>query len=292
MSIFETLQKLNLSSIQTRKLFSNGTRDVDKLKVWKDELSGVIFIDKYYTGVETYREGDYKEKKVLDLKTGKPDFERHKDAERRCKDNLQYLIGKKIVDFGCGRGDFLRNIQPYCESVCGIEPDKNYLETLKSDHINCYETLSKIKNDSIDALVSFHVLEHLQNPIETLSEIKRKIIKGGRIIIEVPHANDFLISVLPTSKFINFTLWSQHLILHTRESLRRLLTYTGFKNIKIKGVQRYPLSNHFNWLANGKPGGHKSDLSVLDNAQLKEAYANSLAKIDATDTLIAIASVD
>ena len=45
-SLTETLQKLNLSSIQTRKLFNNGTRDVDNLKVWKDELSGVIFIDK------------------------------------------------------------------------------------------------------------------------------------------------------------------------------------------------------------------------------------------------------
>jgi len=53
----------------------------------------------------------------------------------------------------------------------------------------------------------------------------------------------------------------------------------------------YPLSNHLNWLANGKAGGHKSPISVLDSDALFEAYQSSLARIDANDTLIATAKV-
>ncbi len=55
--------------------------------------------------------------------------------------------------------------------------------------------------------------------------------------------------------------------------------------------QRYPLSNYFNWLVNGKPGGHKSALGQLDTPELIEAYGNALMRLDKTDTLMAIAKV-
>ena len=70
-----------------------------------------------------------------------------------------------------------------------------------------------------------------------------------------------------------------------------MLEYVGLTEVLIEGVQRYPLSNHLNWLANGKAGGHKSPLSLLDSDVLFDAYQNALARIDATDTLVALAKV-
>ena len=96
-------------------------------------------------------------------------------------------------------------------------------------------------------------------------------------------------STLNNEEFKQFTLWSQHLVLHTRESLSRFLKFSGFENINIRGVQRYPLSNHMNWLAYGKPGGHKAPLSLIDSNSLNYEYGNALARIDATDTLVAVA---
>lgn len=122
-------------------------------------------------------------------------------------------------------------------------------------------------------LVLFHVLEHLPDPLTTLAALKKKMVSSGTFIFEVPHANDFLISVAKNEHFKQFTLWSQHLILHTRDSLTRMLKYVGLKKIKIDYVQRYPLSNHLNWLANGKPGGHTSDFSIIDNDNLNETYS-------------------
>jgi hypothetical protein len=95
----------------------------------------------------------------------------------------------------------------------------------------------------------------LPKPIETLSALIKKVVSGGQILIEVPHANDFLLSVVNCEDFKKFTLWSQHLVLHTRESVRKTLNFVSLEGIQIKGVQRYPLSNHLNWLANGKAGG-------------------------------------
>ena len=122
-------------------------------------------------------------------------------------------------------------------------------------------------------------------------EIKGKLRKGGILVLEVPNANDLLLNHLQVKEFKDFTLWGQHLILHTRESLNRMLKHVGFNKIMISGVQRYSLSNHLYWLKNGAPGGHKSILSCIDTTELQIAYSNSLAKIDATDTLLAIAEV-
>ena len=76
----------------------------------------------------------------------------------------------------------------------------------------------------------------------------------GTLVVEVPHARDFLITQLQCESFTNFSLWSQHLVLHTRDSLQKLLSAAGFVDIHIIGVQRYGLANHLTWLSEGKPG--------------------------------------
>ena len=290
-TIFQTLEKLGLSSKQSRVLFNDRTRDVDGLNVWKDSKSGVIYIDDFYTGNETYVDGSYRDDQLVELKVGNPDFEGTRDAQRRVESNLKFVAGKKIVDFGCGSGDFLKLVQPYCNKVIGVELQQNYVDELNANDISCVNSLDAIDDKSLDVAVSFHVIEHLPNPLETLSELMRKVVSGGQVLIEVPHANDFLLSAVACEEFKQFTLWSQHLILHTRESLRKTLEFVGLKDIQIEGVQRYPLSNHLNWLANGKAGGHKSPLSILDSDVLFNAYQSSLARIDATDTLVAVATV-
>lgn len=289
--ILQMLEQLGLTSKQSRVLYNNRTRDVENLKVWKDSISGVIFIDDFYTGNETYVDGVYRDDIAVELKTGKPDFQRTNDAQRRFKSNLKFVAGKKIADFGCGSGDFLKLVNPFCESLIGIELQQNYIDDLNAVGISCTNNLESIEDGSLDVIVSFHVIEHLPNPLDTLALLKLKVVSGGIVLIEVPHANDFLLNAVACEEFKQFTLWSQHLVLHTRESLRKMLEFVGLKEIQIEGVQRYPLSNHLHWLAERKAGGHKSPLSSLDTAILFDAYQNSLARIDATDTLVAIAKV-
>jgi SAM-dependent methyltransferase len=277
--IFETLQSLGLTSESTKAIYSKGTRDVSPLNVFKDSISGIIFIDGYNGRFDMdYYAG-----------TGNPDYERNADANRRVSDFNQFYTGKRIADFGCGDGEFLKRTRHLVSSSVGIELQKDHVEALNSDGINCVQSLKEIDNDSLDVMFSFHTLEHLPNPIDFLTEMRNKLTEGGIIVVEVPHASDFLLSHIKSDEFKKFTLYSQHLVLHTRDSLNRLLTSTEFKDVIIQGVQRYPLSNHLNWLASGKPGGHKSKLSAIDSSELHSAYEAALQRIDSTDTIIAIA---
>lgn len=285
------LEKLGLSSKETRVLFNQRTRDKKNVKVWQDTISAVIYIDDFYTGDATYIKGLYRGRQTAELNIGTPDFERNQDAQRRLNVYLPFVAGKKMADFGCGQGDFLKQIKPHCTDVLGIELQQNYLKHLNDNGVPCSNSLETIADNSLDIVVSFHVIEHLPDPLTVLTAIKQKIHSGGYVIIEVPHARDFLLTQLACDDFKQFTLWSQHLLLHTRQSLQKMLAFVGFIDIQIEGVQRYSLSNHLHWLSHGKPGGHKSTLAMIESNALLDAYQNALARVDATDTLVAIAQV-
>lgn len=286
-SIFETLSNLGVACKEQQEVFSDRTRDRADVPVFRDKQSGVIYIDGFYGGDEVYEDGAYRQ---TNLKiTGARDYEIVRDAERRSKAYQQYVCGKNVLDFGCGDGAFLFAVRHEAGSLCGIELQQDYIDALNAADIPCHQSLDRIPSQEIETAVSFHVLEHLPEPLPILRALFRVLQPGGTLIVEVPHANDFLLSKAKSDAFKQFTLWSQHLVLHTRESLKRLLAAGGFEQISVEGVQRYPLSNHLTWLTDQKPGGHKTPLALIDTVELTAAYEAALNRIDATDTLVAVA---
>ena len=181
-------------------------------------------------------------------------------------------------------------MQSTSTKVTGIEVEKLYIKKLNASGINCVNRMTDLDDAEVDTIFCFHTLEHLKEPVEILKLFKKCLGSKGHLVVEVPHANDLLLRHLRSQAFKDFTLWSQHLILHSRISLERFLKAAGFSNFIIQGKQRYKLSNHLNWLLSGTAGGHKTILSGLDTNELANAYERSLQMIDATDTLVAIVS--
>jgi SAM-dependent methyltransferase len=141
---------------------------------------------------------------------------------------------------------------------------------------------------TFDVITLFHVLEHLEDQVAALQKARSKLKAGGVVIIEVPHARDVLISVMRLKAFFDFTFWSEHLVLHTRESLTAILRAAGFGSVDLSGYQRYGLGNHFGWLQDGKPGGHVT-YRDLEEALANSRYEQFLHDHDWTDTLLAVA---
>ena len=278
----ETLQEIGAIDPSRVVRFAERTRDRD-IPVWVDPVTGVIFIDEYYVGDAEYATGSYREM------LGVPDFEDWSDTLRRTRDFRPLAHGRSILDFGCGAGSFLRGVRGIARSVQGVELQESFREQLNDDGIPCYDDLNSCTPS--DVAFMFHVLEHLPDPRSSLERMHDFLGgNGGTLVVEVPHARDFLISTARNQPFIDFTLWSQHLVLHTRESLDRLLRTAGFTSVQVRGVQRYGLANHLNWLIGGQPGGHKGHLAAFESAALRQEWEAALAAMDATDTLVAIAS--
>tara|TARA_B100001059_G_scaffold198062_1_gene203766 strand:+ start:125 stop:1033 length:909 start_codon:yes stop_codon:yes gene_type:complete len=297
--IFDELIKLKLISKLNLITLSNRTRD-KKIKVIKDLKTKIIFLEKYITTNEYYSLVNYNDddrkfldksiKKIANVKTssGNIKIPLIEDDYRRAVQFEKNLKNKDILDFGCGWGGFLRNVKNY-KSLSGVElrnECSNYIrKNIKkidiSDNLNSFDK-------KFDIITMFHVLEHIPYQIKTLKLLKSKLKNKGKIIIEVPHAEDFLILQEELKEFKNFTFWSEHLILHTYKSLKSILLKAGFKSVNIQYYQRYNFSNHLGWFLKRKPGGHNFYKEIISDS-LNSSYCENLKKLGQTDTLIAIA---
>ena len=139
---------------------------------------------------------------------------------------------------------------------------------------------------NVDIITMWHVIEHLEDPIDLLKKLKGFLKPNGRIIIETPNAEDALLSQYKSEAFADFTYWECHLYLFSNSTIRTVIEDAGLKLIAQKQIQRYPLSNHLYWLTNGKPGGHK-EWAFMNDENINSAYEKVLGMMGRADTIIA-----
>jgi len=211
------------------------------------------------------------------------------DDQRRFDMLKPLLTGKKLLDFGCGAGGFLNKAQHLADTVAGIELERRVREYW-TGRIAIHPDLESAK-EKYDLITAFHVVEHLPDPGTMLKTLASMLARNGRMVIEVPSADDALLTLYDVDAFQRFTYWSQHLFLFNAETLRRLVGQAGLRIVAIQQHQRYPLSNHLQWLSQGKPGGHQN-WSFLDTPALTDAYAATLAAMCKCDTIIAHLEMD
>jgi len=305
--VFKDLKKFKLVKEKELFIINKETRD-KKINVLRDKKSKIIFLEKFVRNESYYinQKGFTREKhrSLTYLKNGKvlklvkPNFKNKKislknnivgDDIRRFEKFKKYLNNKKLCDFGCGYGGFLSLSKKVTKKLNGVELNSSFHDYFKSKkkYIKIVEKIGDFK-EKFDVITMFHVLEHLPNQIDVLKVCRNFLKKKGKIIIEVPHAKDFLIDQVDIKEFKNFIFWSEHLVLHTKKSLHTFLKKSGFRNIKIEFCQRYGFTNHLNWILNKKPGGHET-LKNLYNEELDLKYKNFLENMEYSDTIIAIA---
>lgn len=281
----EILLELGLSQEESISEYAPRVRDRDDIKVMKCQNSGVIFLARSdHMELTHYRDkGDHR---LITTERSIVSPSMLDDARRRHECFGSLIVGKKWLDVGCGDGLLFDEMAGSPSSATGVEPNSLQRTSASERGHTVVDGVEKLGNDKFDIITLFHVFEHLTDPIKFLRELKSHLEPGGTLLLEVPHARDFLLETLQCEPFKQFTLWSEHLILHTRESLRRFLQSSDFSDITIRGHQRYPLSNHLYWLKSGKPGGH--DIwSQLNSGDLANSYEQMLQSIDQTDTLVA-----
>lgn len=287
--IFQILKRLKLSNSKSIKVYHNKTRDRSDIKVFYCKKSGVFFL----SSTKHLEKNHYENKKdygwFANNSRTRSLNKYSKDDIRRKKQFKKYIKNKNWLDIGTGTGGILELLKKESKSISAIEPisfARNKLNKLGFKTYDRIENIDKSKN--FDVVTLFHVFEHLVDPINTLKEIKTRMKKDGKLIIEVPHANDFLISFLDLDEFKNFTFWSEHLILHTKKSLEKFLKHTGFQLITMYGFQRYSFKNHLYWIKEKKPEGEKY-LKGLEVNSISVAYNKFLEDNNFNDTIICIA---
>jgi 2-polyprenyl-3-methyl-5-hydroxy-6-metoxy-1,4-benzoquinol methylase len=99
--------------------------------------------------------------------------------------------GCKVLDLGSGGGELLFLLRAKGYDAAGIEPNEGYGEYARDVlglpvQLGAYQQAS-VEPASLDVVTSFHVVEHLERPVEALSTLAGWLKPGGRMLIEVPN---------------------------------------------------------------------------------------------------------
>lgn len=124
---------------------------------------------------------------------GNPSFVWRAGQERRLAmlNAAAPLAGKRVLEFGCGIGLYLREIRRYTPHVFGFDIE---IERLQDGRARGVEGLVAAAGErlpfadaSFDVVFSNEVLEHVQDDRAACREIARVLRAGGRAVIFAPN---------------------------------------------------------------------------------------------------------
>lgn len=103
---------------------------------------------------------------------------------------------KKLLDIGCGTGDFLVTCKNKGWNVVGVEPNKN-AKQLAESKINdesvstIFYDINELEFKKFDVITLWHVLEHVPNLEDYISKLKSLLKPNGVLVIAVPNFKSY-----------------------------------------------------------------------------------------------------
>ena len=162
-------------------------------------------------------------------------------------DRFNMEKGQRLVDIGCGRGDFLYNFKKLGLTASGVEHEyfpSDFLKDIDVRYADIERDPIPFDDKTFDVVFSKSVIEHMNDPINFLSEIHRILKPGGIAIIMAP---DWISNM--KIYFDDHT----HRTPYTVDSMRDALKMFGFINVnselfyQLPILWRYPSLKLLSW---------------------------------------------
>lgn len=168
------------------------------------------------------------------------------DLERRSRFLLGTVRpGQRVLDLGCGEGTFTALAAQAGARAVGAEVAEAALERARSAHPELDFTLVPIRgplpfaDGAFEVVWASEVIEHVADTAPWLSEVRRVLAPGGRLLLTTPAHGRLRVALGGVERFSEPL--GEHLHLYTRRSLGGLLTDFGFDPVRVRAVAGPPL---------------------------------------------------
>jgi SAM-dependent methyltransferase len=151
---------------------------------------------------------------------------------------IQYRGDGRLLDVGCGSGDFLLRMSRRGWKVEGVDIGQEHAARLsaKLGHPVHAGTLhdASLPTKTYDLITFWQVLEHLHDPIATLQAARQLLTGVGTVVASVPNFDSFSRRVF-ASHWVGLDT-PRHLIHFTRETLSDVFHRAGFAVVRTQQI--------------------------------------------------------
>ena len=214
-------------------------------------------------------------------------FARHKFAYQY---TANFVKDKHVLDVGCGTGYGCGIMSKTAQYVCGIDYDSSTLnycaqnyKNHKTDFVQMAATSLALRKN-FDVVVSFQVIEHIENSSKYIDQLKRVTKQGGLIIISTPNVKQTHSSTVTSPFHTNeFDLKSfKELIKHNFSSYEILGIGYAKHNFFRSAFQSLPL---YRW---GKILKRKSNIKkIADKAMNLTSFTINRTNLESSLDILA-----
>ncbi|MEN6604526.1 MAG: methyltransferase domain-containing protein [Bryobacteraceae bacterium] len=140
---------------------------------------------------------------------------------------------KRVLDLGCGRGEWIELLGEHGYEAIGIEPNSVQAGQCRKlgltvERIDAVDYLQVQKEGSFGTVSALHLVEHLpvQRLVSLVVEALRVLVSGGLLILETPNPGNLLVGSC------NFYFDPTHLHPLPSKLLQYILENRGYLNVE------------------------------------------------------------
>ena len=154
-----------------------------------------------------------------------------------------YKTPGKILDLGCGRGDYLKvfrnlGLESYGTDISNEAP--NYVENIPVEVSDLENDEFPFQEIEFDFVFSKSVIEHMRDPMKLLAYSHQQLKQGGTAVILTPSWEHNYKGAF----YIDHT----HVTPWTRASLEDALKIAGYEDVTVYYFYQLPILWKFPWL--------------------------------------------
>lgn len=140
---------------------------------------------------------------------------------------LEGLSPGRILDIGCSRGEFLHRMREREWDPYGIDFSETPPNMFNLPVFNGDVERAPYEPGSFDVVTLWAVLEHVHDPIDMLTHVRRFLKKSGRAFVLVPNFNSI------PGRFMRHDDVPRHLMMFTPRTLKEAARRAGLKVMNI-----------------------------------------------------------
>jgi 2-polyprenyl-3-methyl-5-hydroxy-6-metoxy-1,4-benzoquinol methylase len=153
--------------------------------------------------------------------------------------------GDRVLDVGCGEGAFAAEITRAGAAVLGVDVAEEPLRRARERHPALDlrrvegEGAWELEDASFDVVWAGEVIEHVADTAAWLSELRRVLRPGGRLLLSTPAHGPLKLMRLalsPQARAAHFDPRGEHLRFYTRDALTELLEDFRFQAIEVRAA--------------------------------------------------------